>query len=99
MSPRDEIGALVFLNPAVTKVLPMAKVRETLSGALAVLARQGGSSTHPVRLLVMTEPPQIDENEITDKGYINERAVLERRASRVEQLYSNSADVVTTRLD
>ena len=36
----------------------------------------------------MTEPPSIDANEITDKGYINQRAVLERRAALVEQLYS-----------
>ena len=36
----------------------------------------------------MTEPPQIDADEITDKGYINQRAVLERRAALVETLYS-----------
>ena len=44
----------------------------------------------------MTEPPQIDGNEITDKGYINQRAVLERRAALVERLYSNSQDVLTS---
>ena len=36
----------------------------------------------------LTEPPQIDGNEITDKGYINQRAVLERRAALVEKLYA-----------
>jgi feruloyl-CoA synthase len=42
----------------------------------------------------MTEPPSIDANEITDKGYINQRAVLERRASLVEQLYTGDKDVI-----
>ena len=41
----------------------------------------------PRRILLMTEPPSIDANEITDKGYMNQRAVLERRAALVEKLY------------
>jgi feruloyl-CoA synthase len=45
--------------------------------------------------MVMSEPPSIDANEITDKGYMNQRAVLECRAALVERLYS-SPDVVTT---
>ena len=92
---RNEVGALVFVNPTAVKDLPELEVRKTLARALAVLAKEGGSSTHPVRLLVMVEAPQIDGNEITDKGYINQRAVLERRAALVELLYSNSLDVVT----
>jgi feruloyl-CoA synthase len=90
---RDEVGALVFLNPA-TKDMSYPAVRSRLSGVLAQLAQQGGSSTYPARL-VMTEPPSIDANEITDKGYMNQRAVLERRAALVEQLYSSSADVIS----
>ena len=39
----------------------------------------------------MTDPPDIDANEITDKGYINQRAVLDRRAALVERLHA--ADV------
>jgi feruloyl-CoA synthase len=35
----------------------------------------------------MAEPPSIDGNEITDKGYINQRATLERRATLVDLLY------------
>jgi len=49
-----------------------------------------GSSTHPARALVMSEPPSIDANEITDKGYINQRAVLERRAALIEKLHADS---------
>jgi feruloyl-CoA synthase len=36
----------------------------------------------------MTTPPSIDGNEITDKGYINQRAVLEGRAALVQRLYA-----------
>jgi len=87
---RNEIGALVFLSPAAKDI----DVRAKLSQALKDLSNEGGSSTHPLRLLVMTEPPQIDGNEITDKGYINQRAVLERRAALVEKLYSDDAEII-----
>jgi feruloyl-CoA synthase len=40
----------------------------------------------------MSEPPSIDANEITDKGYITQRAVLERRAALVAQLHAESPD-------
>jgi feruloyl-CoA synthase len=89
---RDEIGALVFLSPAA-KGVDAAELRARLRAALAKLAMEGGSSTHPRRLLVMSEPPSIDANEITDKGYINQRAVLERRAALVQQLYAGDGDV------
>ena len=42
----------------------------------------------------MSEPASIDANEITDKGYINQRAVLERRAALVEKLYSDDPEVI-----
>jgi feruloyl-CoA synthase len=51
---------------------------------------------HPRRLMIMHEPPSIDANEITDKGYMNQRAVLERRAALVEKLYSDSTEVITS---
>ena len=85
---RDEVGALVFLSPAAAKLAPEA-VRAGLAAALAALRAEGGSSTHPVRLLVMEEPPSIDAGEITDKGYINQRAVLERRAALVAALHAS----------
>ncbi len=88
---RDEIGALVFLSPAAKNV----DVRARLSDALRKLAAEGGTSTHPRRLLVMSEPPSIDANEITDKGYMNQRAVLERRAALVQKLYSGDGEVIT----
>ncbi|HVP08088.1 MAG TPA: feruloyl-CoA synthase [Burkholderiales bacterium] len=92
---RSEVGALVFLNPAAVQELSQEEIRKKLKEALKNLSSESGSSTHPVRLLVLAEPPQIDAGEITDKGYINQRAVLERRAALVEQLYAGGADVIT----
>ena len=40
--------------------------------------------------MLLEEPPSIDLNEITDKGSINQRAVLTRRANEVEALYASS---------
>jgi feruloyl-CoA synthase len=91
---RDEVGALVFLSPAA-KDLKAEEVKARISSAMRKLSQEGGSSTHPVRALIMTEPPSIDANEITDKGYMNQRAVLERRAAVVEQLYAGGAGVIS----
>ncbi len=59
-------------------------------------ASGGSSSLRVARALLMTEPPSIDGNELTDKGYINQRAGLDRRAALVERLYANppAADVI-----
>ena len=48
------------------------------------------SSTRIDRFVLMPEPPSIDANEITDKGYVNQRATLERRADLVEALRSGT---------
>ena len=39
------------------------------------------------RVLLLAQPPSMDAGEITDKGYVNQRAVLARRADAVERLY------------
>jgi feruloyl-CoA synthase len=88
---RSEVGALVFLSPVAKQLAPQ-EIRARLSKVLKKMP--GTSSTRPARLLVMSEPPSIDANEITDKGYMNQRAVLERRAALVEKLYGDSADVI-----
>ncbi len=49
----------------------------------------GASSLRIGRAMLMAEPPSIDGNELTDKGYINQRAGLERRAALVERLYAD----------
>ena len=108
---RAEPGALLFLNSIAARSLcPDApadagpawfaarpEVRAKIATALARLAAEGaGSSMHPARALVLADPPSIDASEITDKGYINQRAVLERRAAAVERLYAApaAADVI-----
>src|SRR4029453_14472348 len=48
-----------------------------------------GSSMRIRPAVLMAEPPSIDGNELTDKGYINQRAGLERRAALVERLYAD----------
>jgi feruloyl-CoA synthase len=88
---RNEVGALVFPSPAAKDLEPGA-VRAKIAGALQALAAEGGSSMHPVRAILMAEPPSIDANEITDKGYINQRAVLGRRAALVERLHAAKPD-------
>ena len=47
-----------------------------------------GSSNKVKRVLLMTEPPSVDGHEITDKGYINQRATMERRKKLVDLLYT-----------
>jgi feruloyl-CoA synthase len=91
---RDEVGALVCLSPAARQLAPDA-VAARIADALRTLAAEGGgSSTRPVRALVLQEPLSIDAGEITDKGYINQRAVLQRRAALVEALYAGAPDVI-----
>ena len=104
---RDDIGFLVFPNIPECRALcpglaPDAPVEQLLSNP-AVLARVrlgmaalkqggGGSSTVPARALLMAEPPSVEAGEITDKGYINQRAVLARRKDLVEALYAEMPD-------
>jgi feruloyl-CoA synthase len=93
---RTEVGALIWLNPAATRSLAEAEVFARLQSALASLHADGtGSSMAPARLLVLEHPPSIDAGEITDKGYINQRAVLEGRAEHVERLYVGGPGVIT----
>ena len=93
---RDEVGALVFLSPAAKDLAPAA-LRAKIAAALRALAAEGGSSMHPTRAMVTADPPSIDANEITDKGYLNQSAVLARRAALVERLHAPKpdAEVVT----
>jgi feruloyl-CoA synthase len=82
---------------SIEEVIAAPEVRETIrKGLLAHNASATGSSLKVSRVLLMSEPPSIDGNELTDKGYINQRAGLDRRAALVEQLYADplSAEVI-----
>lgn len=101
---RDEIGFLIFpslagccslcpdlpTDASLSDVLCDKRVRDSVRKGLQALQTEGGgSSTYATRALLLEEPPQIDAGEITDKGYINQRAVLERRVKTVAQLYAS----------
>jgi feruloyl-CoA synthase len=79
-------GAGPGTDPAAPARHP--RVREALAAALGRLNRQGGSSRRVERLLLLDEPPSLDAGEITDKGYVNQRAVLDRRAAEVARLHA-----------
>lgn len=108
----DECGFLIFPNAAACRDLaglpgdaPLADalghpaVRERVRAGLAALRDAGsGTSTHAVCALLLAEPPSIDAGEITDKGYINQRAVRERRAALVGLLHAMPPDSQVIRL-
>lgn len=102
---RDFVGLLAWPNVAACRQLaqglaadaPLAQVLAHESvrdhvrrGIAAHNAAQAGSSTKIARVLLMAEPPSIDANEITDKGYINQIATLTRRKDLVEALHRGS---------
>jgi feruloyl-CoA synthase len=87
-----EAGALVFPSPQARE-LPPAELQRRIAQALGELKREGGGSSQSVaRARVLAEPPSADAGEITDKGYINQRAVLTRRAAEVQALYAQPYD-------
>jgi feruloyl-CoA synthase len=76
----------------VGDVLDCGAVRTAIAQGLAKLkAAKGGSSTYATRALLLPEPPSVDAGEITDKGYINQRAILTRRISDVATLNDGSS--------
>ncbi len=105
---RDWLGLLVWLNMDACRELcgePRAgdwpEDRVAANPGVADHIRAGlaahndahpGSSTRLCRVLVMTEPASIDAGEITDKAYINQNKVLERRRDLVARLYAAEPD-------
>jgi feruloyl-CoA synthase len=101
---RDDIGVLAWIDPAAAErtcgctgssreVVAHDAVRAHVVDALTRYNAVNMATTHRVaRVLLLAEPPSIDANEITDKGYINQRAVLRNRAVLVERLYAAGPD-------
>ncbi len=100
---RDFIAVLVFprldecrslcpqlaLDAPVRDVLAHPAVRARFQDLLDRLAKQAtGGATRIERALLLDVPPSIDASEVTDKGSINQRAVLDHRAALVEELYA-----------
>jgi feruloyl-CoA synthase len=104
---RDDIGVLVFADIEACRrlaglaadsgpaaILGDARLRDEFRKRLAGLAKQSaGSSTRICRMLLLAEPPSLDAGEATDKGSINQRAVLTRRVALVEELYESARSV------
>jgi feruloyl-CoA synthase len=106
---RDYAGLLVWLNPAgcqkllgtaaPTSVAELARhetVREHLGRSIARWCAGASSSQRIRRIVILHDAPSIDANEITDKGYVNQRLALQRRRAEVERLYGDppGSDVI-----
>ena len=99
-----EVGAMVFPNVAacrdlaglpadapVEQVLASPGVHARFQGMLDKMAESAtGSANRIARLCLLSEPPTIDRGEITDKGSINQRAVLAHRAAIVDALHADT---------
>jgi feruloyl-CoA synthase len=86
---RNEVGALIFPT-AKLKQLSDTEVRQHFQKLLDDLAATAtGSANRIARLHVLTEPPSIDKGEVTDKGSINQRAVLKCRDALVQDFHED----------
>ena len=98
-----EVGAMVFPTPKVRELvgLPDSAPLADVLAAPAVLAHfqqvvnalaasSTGSANRIARMCLLSEPPTIDKGEITDKGSINQRAVLHHRADTVAGLHADT---------
>ena len=108
---RDEISALVMLdldgcrliNPTLppddlAAIASDPLIREAFRERFAeFLASATGSSTRITRAVLLDTPLSIDRGEVTDKGSINQRAVLDHRSGLIDLLYSPTppAHVIT----
>ena len=99
----NEVGALIFPTAAcralsglpagasLSEVLQSTPVQTHFHVVADQLAREGtGSANRIARLALMAEPPSIDRGEVTDKGSINQRAVLKHRDALVQALHGDT---------
>ena len=104
-----EVGAMLFTTPRVRElcdlpadaslsdVLQHPKVLAYFQQMLNSLATQAtGSANRVARMVLLSEPPSIDKGEVTDKGSINQRAVLKHRDALVQALHDGSATGILT---
>jgi len=106
---RDAIGVLLFPDVAACghaigaghdaprgEIVADPRLRSRIAEALRAHNREqrGAGSRTVESALLLTEPPSIDAGEITDKAYINQRAVLDRRRDLVESLFAPDAPAV-----
>jgi feruloyl-CoA synthase len=97
----EYVAALAWVNQAEARrvcgvdgdvALDDPRLRDHLAQALRSINQSAGSAGRVERLLLLATPPSLDAGEITDKGYINQRACLQSRAAEVERLYAGEPD-------
>jgi feruloyl-CoA synthase len=81
---RSELAALVFPNFDISNIEAKKKFDSLMND---FMQKSTGSSNRIVRVAILEEPPSLDAGEMTDKGSINQRAVLRRRQAIVRKLY------------
>jgi len=109
---RDEVTALVFPSlagcraicatagepPPMSAVVADPRVQDAFRLRLDEFGRRNpGHSTRIVAAVLLVDPPSIDAQEATDKGSVNQKAVLANRARLVDQLYGGAGDAVIVR--
>jgi len=103
------LGALLFVNEAplrdqfggrepLADLVQRLDVRTWFQDRLTDFAAAAtGSSTRVQKLIILAEPPSLDRGEVTDKGSINQRAVLQARSSDAAAIYDGRSDVISAR--
>jgi feruloyl-CoA synthase len=94
---RADLGALLFLSEAGRQLPEAERAARLREGLRALAAEGGGSSQVPSRLRWLDGLPDAASGEITDKGYLNQRIALARRAADVDTLYADASDARTVR--
>ncbi|HET6970314.1 MAG TPA: AMP-binding protein [Phenylobacterium sp.] len=82
---RPYLGVMLWARPDADP----AEIARRLKG---FNAEQHGGAARVRRALVLAEPPNANAHEISDKGTINRRAVIDRRAAEVERLFAETPD-------
>jgi feruloyl-CoA synthase len=99
---QKDVGAMIFTTPKIkqlghprdnatlTEILQGPEVQAFFQHLINQLVAQAtGSASRIARMLVLDTPPSIDHGEITDKGSINQRAVLKQRDALVRALHAD----------
>jgi len=105
---RDYIGVLMFASPALKELagddgasvnpsswIQIPSVKAALTKTLEGFRKNNpGSAQHPSALIILDTPPNMQVGEITDKGYLNQRACLASRATEIEKLFDKTCESV-----
>ncbi len=100
---RDAVGVLMFMNltgcreiagvpdAEISDLIQSEPLRVHLADGLSRIGQGGGSSGRVVRGLILTDTPSQEDGEMTDKGYLNQRAALRKRAADVTRLFKDDS--------